>query len=98
MEPQYDVNPFQRLTVSIPTGLVVTYYPDTFLGEFEPLMILTPHPHGLIEASNPRNRTKRIDWWSNSTMPVNRKAFILVNMHAYERTRRDRVRSIVKDT
>ncbi|UJR27796.1 hypothetical protein I4U23_009067 [Adineta vaga] len=31
-EPQYDPEPFQRLTISIPTGLVVTYYPETFLG------------------------------------------------------------------
>lgn len=32
MEPQYEADPFQRLTVSIPTGLVVTFYPETFLG------------------------------------------------------------------
>ncbi|CAF4641723.1 unnamed protein product [Rotaria socialis] len=31
-EPQYEAEPFQRLTISIPTGLVVTYYPETFLG------------------------------------------------------------------
>ncbi|CAM4745848.1 unnamed protein product [Rotaria magnacalcarata] len=31
-EPQYEAEPFQRLTVSIPTGLVVTYYPETFIG------------------------------------------------------------------
>ncbi|CAF3921090.1 unnamed protein product, partial [Rotaria magnacalcarata] len=30
-EPQYEAEPFQRLTVSIPTGLVVTYYPETFI-------------------------------------------------------------------
>ncbi|CAF0734574.1 unnamed protein product [Rotaria sordida] len=31
-EPQFEPEPFQRLTISIPTGLVVTYYPETFLG------------------------------------------------------------------
>ncbi|CAF1080181.1 unnamed protein product [Adineta steineri] len=31
-EPQYDPEPFQRLTISIPTGLVVTFYPETFNG------------------------------------------------------------------
>ncbi|CAF0871920.1 unnamed protein product, partial [Didymodactylos carnosus] len=41
-EPQFTINPFQRLTVSIPTGLVITYYPETFVG-VKPTEDNTPH-------------------------------------------------------
>ncbi|CAF0831903.1 unnamed protein product [Rotaria sp. Silwood1] len=41
-EPQYEAEPFQRLTISIPTGLVVTYYPETFLG-VKPTEAKQPH-------------------------------------------------------
>ncbi|CAF0822833.1 unnamed protein product [Adineta ricciae] len=41
-EPQYEPEPFQRLTISIPTGLVVTYYPETFLG-VKPTQEKQPH-------------------------------------------------------
>ncbi|CAF4384534.1 unnamed protein product [Rotaria sp. Silwood2] len=41
-EPQYEAEPFQRLTISIPTGLVLTYYPETFLG-VKPTEAKQPH-------------------------------------------------------